>query len=435
MFTIPDKDEGLNNLQSVWFQEYIDILVAGVGSNDAVISGCVVSPSANMTLAVAAGSVNSAGLLYNVAAANPVIGAAHATYARLDFVVVTSAGAVAVRAGTAALNPKPPAKTAGDVVLAVVYVPALSVAVGANQIVDMKVGVSSKLAAIVNGSMGAFGHRNKLINGKMDIAQRDTVFTDPNDVYTLDRWKVNVDNLTGAAWSVIQSTAAQDAIDHGKLLRYSITTVGSMTFADIRQPIEDVRTLQGKQVTVSFLLRYGTVGKTITARLEQNFGSGGSAQVTTTVFTATGSTDAGFTRYSGTVTLPSVAGKTIEAGNNLALVLRLTAPNAGDFVDVTHVQLEEGPVATPFEHRPIGTELALCQRYYEIGSNYILNPTTVAATVGIGTRFAVRKRAAPTVTVTAGVLDIVGTDVFRSYLSATPASDWYAFSFTASAEL
>ena len=28
------------------------------------------------------------------------------------------------------------------------------------------------------------------------------------------------------------------------------------------------------------------------------------------------------------------------------------------------VQLEPGPVATPFEHRPIATELALCQRYY-----------------------------------------------------------------------
>ena len=29
------------------------------------------------------------------------------------------------------------------------------------------------------------------------------------------------------------------------------------------------------------------------------------------------------------------------------------------------VQLEEGPVATPFENRPYGLELSLCQRYYQ----------------------------------------------------------------------
>ena len=39
--------------------------------------------------------------------------------------------------------------------------------------------------------------------------------------------------------------------------------------------------------------------------------------------------------------------------------------NAGDKLWMTGVQLEPGPVATPFEHRPYGTELALCQRYYQ----------------------------------------------------------------------
>lgn len=269
---------------------------------------------------------------------------------------------------------------------------------------DTKQPLDATLTAIADESLGAFSHRNKIINGKMEIAQRGTGFTDPNDVYTLDRWKINIDNLTGAAWSVSQNTAAQDAINYGNLLRYSVTTVGSMTFADIRQPIEDVRTLQGKQVTVSFLLRYGAVGKTITARLEQNFGSGGSAQVVTTVFTATGSTNAGFTRYSGTVTLPSVAGKTIGAGNNLALALRLTAPNAGDYVDVTYVQLEEGSVATPFEQRPIGTELALCQRYYYkqimLGGNASFgNGNMYTATGYRGVmKLPVSMRAAPTMT-------------------------------------
>jgi hypothetical protein len=33
-------------------------------------------------------------------------------------------------------------------------------------------------------------------------------------------------------------------------------------------------------------------------------------------------------------------------------------------VQITGVQLEVGKVATPFEHRSYGEELALCQRYY-----------------------------------------------------------------------
>ena len=38
---------------------------------------------------------------------------------------------------------------------------------------------------------------------------------------------------------------------------------------------------------------------------------------------------------------------------------------AGAYFDLTGVQLEEGSYATPFEQRPIGTELALCQRYFQ----------------------------------------------------------------------
>jgi hypothetical protein len=41
----------------------------------------------------------------------------------------------------------------------------------------------------------------------------------------------------------------------------------------------------------------------------------------------------------------------------------VTDTTAGDFLFITDVQLEVGSVATPFERRPFGTELALCQRY------------------------------------------------------------------------
>ena len=40
-----------------------------------------------------------------------------------------------------------------------------------------------------------------------------------------------------------------------------------------------------------------------------------------------------------------------------------------NYYEITGVQLEEGPVATPFEQRPYGLELSLCQRYYEKSFN------------------------------------------------------------------
>ena len=50
---------------------------------------------------------------------------------------------------------------------------------------------------------------------------------------------------------------------------------------------------------------------------------------------------------------------------------QLVAPATGNWtllnipIAATKIQLEPGPVATPFERRPIGMELALCQRYYQ----------------------------------------------------------------------
>lgn len=141
-WSIPDKGEGQNDLQSILFQEYLDVLVAGLLGSECVLSGLAVTAqgSPDMTVAVAKGSVISQGTLFAVAAsASVAIGAADATNPRLDLVVVNSAGAIAVRAGTAAAAPKPPARTAGDVALAVVYVPATDTTVSTDQITDLRV--------------------------------------------------------------------------------------------------------------------------------------------------------------------------------------------------------------------------------------------------------------------------------------------------------
>lgn len=138
-WTIPDKGEGDNDLQSVLFQEYLDVLVAGINGTDCVVSGCAVTGGADMTPEVAKGAVISNGTLFAVAATTATIGTADSTNPRIDLVVINSSGSVATRAGTAAASPKPPARTANDVVLAAVYVPASDTTIATTQLTDMRV--------------------------------------------------------------------------------------------------------------------------------------------------------------------------------------------------------------------------------------------------------------------------------------------------------
>lgn len=138
-FTIPDQGEGDSNLQSVCYQEDWDIMAAGVSGSDCVISGCAVTGGTDMTPAVAKGAVLSNGTLFAVAAADVTIGPADGTNPRIDLIVVNSSGALAVRAGTAAASPKPPVRTANDVVLYQVFVPASTTQITQARCIDKRV--------------------------------------------------------------------------------------------------------------------------------------------------------------------------------------------------------------------------------------------------------------------------------------------------------
>ena len=92
---------------------------------------------------------------------------------------------------------------------------------------------------------------------------------------------------------------------------------------------------------------------------------------------------------------------------------------------ITGVQLEAGSVATPFERRPYGTELALCQRYFEL-MDYSDNANSA---IGNSTRWAgsndqwcnvsfkVLKRATPSAT-SVGTVILYGSG---STATATPS--------------
>jgi hypothetical protein len=113
------------------------------------------------------------------------------------------------------------------------------------------------------------------------------------------------------------------------------------------------------------------------------------------------------------VTLPSNA---TQLG--AAVQFNPTGPAGSfDFFQVSFVQLELGSVATPFEQRPYGQELMLCQRYFETsifsGACNITNSDSVLWTSGTTSTsiifFKVTKRTTPTITESAVVINSTGT--------------------------
>lgn len=225
------------------------------------------------------------------------------------------------------------------------------------------------------------GSRNVIRNGDMSISQRgDGPWTGPAG-YTVDNvWTYNVGG------TVTTSRVAPTAGDIGYWYRAVVvggTAAGAYTHATVQ--VEDVSTLNGKTVTVSFTAKAASGAPKLGLRLAQVFGSGGSAAVPTPGQAVTLSTTA--TRYSLVFSLPSVSGKTIGAGNYLSLEVWFSSGSTNNAAvggigvqngtfSITDIQLEEGSVATPFERLPQQQQLAWCQRYFvRLGSDNPHIPT------------------------------------------------------------
>jgi len=225
--------------------------------------------------------------------------------------------------------------------------------------------------------------RNKIINGNFDIWQRET--SQASSGYgSADRWN--------CLHSVSSKTASQEAFTLGQTdvpgnpnyyLRHVVSSVtGAGNLVVLNQRIEDVQTLAGQTATLSFWAKADS-NKSIATELVQNFGSGGSPSSQVDTFgVTTHSLTTSWQKFTATVSIPSISGKTIgsdgndylaiifwfEAGINFNSRTNSLGQQSGTF-DIAQVQLEEGTVATQFEHRPISVELSLCQRYFTKSHN------------------------------------------------------------------
>ena len=145
-YDIPDDGEGLSRIQSIVFQEDLEVAINDAREGTYVKSGGLVTAQGvpNLSVIVAASVAYSLGFRFPVAAsASLAIATADVTNPRLDAVVVTSAGVLAVRTGTpvaftTTTTPKPAVLSLGDVMLAQVFVPALALVINPANIKDRR---------------------------------------------------------------------------------------------------------------------------------------------------------------------------------------------------------------------------------------------------------------------------------------------------------
>ena len=207
--------------------------------------------------------------------------------------------------------------------------------------------------------------KNKIINGDFGVWQRGTSFS------TSGAWSFNADRFQGYMSSGI-ATLSQQTFTPGTapvagyegtyFLRATAPASGG-TF-HFRQSIEDVRTFAGQTVTLSFWAK-ASATTSLNTYFNQTFGSGGSATVNTTAQTNTITTS--WARYTYTVALASISGKTIGTGSFIEPYF-VTVNNftSSATIDLWGIQVEAGSVATAFQTATgtIQGELAACQRYF-----------------------------------------------------------------------
>ncbi|WP_433767283.1 carbohydrate-binding protein CenC [Pseudomonas putida] len=227
--------------------------------------------------------------------------------------------------------------------------------------------------------------KNLIINGNFDIWQRGIANAAPNSgAYIADRFRCDWNGNAGVNISRQNFVLGQTEVPNEPryFLRWQQVTAGAgANIHRISQAIESVRTLAGKTATLTFWAKADTT-RQVNVTLGQFPGSGGGGGETVTPV-GSFQLKTSWTRFSATVQLPSLAGKVLGSGGNDCLRLSFDLPlNVLQVIDLAQIQLEEGPVSTPFELRSPGDELMMCQRFYEKTYSQDVPPGTFAGANG-----------------------------------------------------
>jgi len=298
---------------------------------------------------------------------------------------------------TAAI-PKSTVTTAGDVIYATGSSSVTRLGIGSTGQVLTVSGGAPAWATPSSGSNQFYAGKNKIINGDFFINQRALTST-TSAGYGFDRWAqaFSTGTSTYSAQTFTPGTAPVSGYEGATFARIlTATQSGVGAYSLLKQPIESVRTLAGQTATVSFWAKAATGTPKIAVEFAQNFGSGGSPSAEVDTYAGQVTLSTSWVRYSVSVTVPSLSGKTIgTTANSSDLTVALWVSAGTNFnartgsigvqnntFDIWGVQVEAGSTATDFQTASgsIAGELALCQRYcYVIQGN-----TTNASSLGTG---------------------------------------------------
>lgn len=298
--------------------------------------------------------------------------------------------------------------------------------------------------ASINNTFIGMG-RNRLLNGGFEIDQTNggaaVTINSTTAVYVMDQW-VGRGQTTDGVFTVGRASASPPTYFQN-YARITITTadasIGATQIYHFRTPIEGYVTrdfafgsADAKTLTLSFWAR-----SSVTGTYNVAIGNNGATRsyVSTYVISSANTWEYKTITFAGDTTgswsnlstgVQMLIYFNVGAGTSMQTTANTWA--AGEFystsgstnlistngatLDLTGIQLEIGQQASSFENRPIGVELALCQRYWETsyGRDFSPGSSTTAGAPSVGSssdgsstafypiRFNTRKRAAPTMT-------------------------------------
>ena len=313
------------------------------------------------------------------------------------------------------------------------------VAIDSVTLKDGELGTTASPVPINSSSLngGQFGgRRNIVINGAMQVAQRGTSFSlsGTADTFITDRFLIS--NSDTGAWTASQSTDSPTGFSNS--LKMDCTTADtSPTFLTLMTRFEgqDLQHLKkgtssAEKTTLSFFVKSNKTGTYIAELrdIDNNRTIGKAYTISSAdtweqkIITFDGDTTGAFDNDNGnslTVQFYLAVGSVYNSGtlatswgSRVNANTAVGQVNLADSTDnewyITGIQLEVGSVATPFEHRSFGEELALCQRYYfkiqadGSADSFALGSVINSTTTDHNVFFPVQMRSSPTAIETSG---------------------------------